>query len=216
MPRRFPAGNSPGDTLDLGHKAPETDHMKLKWLGHSSFRLTIGDHVIYLDPYVGECDLPADLILCTHSHVDHSDVDRVPKKPNCETFTAGCNHDFGWCTVTSIPAYNTDKFRSPGEPFHPKGSGVGYIIKADGKTLYHAGDTDVIPEMEQVKGVDYALLPIGGTYTMDLEEAKQAQSIIQAKTVIPMHYNSLDAIAKYDKVPWSEAKQMQPEEEIEL
>ena len=190
--------------------------MKLKWLGHSPFRITIGEHVLYLDPFSGDYDGPADLILCTHGHFDHADVDKVTKKATCETFTAGCDKDFGWCKVSSIPAYNIDKFRSPGEPFHPKGEGVGYIIEAEGKRIYHSGDTDAIPEMEQVKGVDYALLPIGGTYTMDLDEAKKAQEIIQAKTIIPMHYNSLDAIAKYETVPWPEARQLKPGEEIEF
>jgi len=196
--------------------ALEVNLMKLKWLGHASFCLTINEHVIYIDPFAGEYDKPADLILCTHDHFDHAEIDKVPKKDNCLVFTAGCNKDFGWAKVTSIPAYNIDKFRSPGEPFHPKDVGVGYIIEAEGKRIYHSGDTDVIPEMKQARGVDYALLPIGGIYTMDVDEAKKAQEIIQAKTVIPMHYNSLDAIAKYDKVPWPEAKQLSPGEEITL
>ena len=77
--------------------------------------------------------------------------------------------------------------RQPGRPFHPKGFGVGYIITIDGKRIYHAGDTDFIPEMRELKDIYLALLPSGGTYTMDNSEAAEAALAIKPKVVIPMH-----------------------------
>jgi len=95
--------------------------------------------------------------------------------------------DFDGVTVEAVEAYNYKRFRSPGNPFHPRGLGVGYLIRAEGKTLYHAGDTDFIPEMEGLEGIDLALLPSGGTYTMDNDEAAEAAFAIHPKSVVPMH-----------------------------
>jgi L-ascorbate metabolism protein UlaG (beta-lactamase superfamily) len=89
--------------------------------------------------------------------------------------------------VKAVDAYNIKRFRSPRNPFHPKGFGVGYLITALGKTVYHAGDTDFIPEMKQLGHVDVALLPSGGTYTMDNAEAADAALAINPLVVIPMH-----------------------------
>jgi len=86
-----------------------------------------------------------------------------------------------------VEAYNYKRFRSPGNPFHPRGLGVGYLIRAEGKTVYHAGDTDFIPEMEGLEGIDLALLPSGGTYTMDNDKAAEAAFAIHPKSVVPMH-----------------------------
>jgi len=94
-------------------------------------------------------------------------------------------------TVSAVPAYNVNKFRSPGEPFHPKGmQGNGYIIKLGEETLYHAGDTDFIPEMAQLD-VTVALLPVSGTYVMTAEEAFEAAKTIRADIYVPMHYGDI-------------------------
>jgi L-ascorbate metabolism protein UlaG (beta-lactamase superfamily) len=86
-----------------------------------------------------------------------------------------------------VPAYNTNKFRSPGEPFHPREAGnVGFIITLDGQRIYHTGDTDVIDEMKGLE-VDVALIPVSGTYVMTVEEAVQAVAAIGPKLAIPMH-----------------------------
>jgi L-ascorbate metabolism protein UlaG (beta-lactamase superfamily) len=89
--------------------------------------------------------------------------------------------------IKAVGAYNVKRFRSPGNPFHPKGFGVGYLITASRKTVYHGGDTDFIPEMKQLGHVDVALLPSGGTYTMDNAEAADAALAINSPVVIPMH-----------------------------
>jgi L-ascorbate metabolism protein UlaG (beta-lactamase superfamily) len=90
-------------------------------------------------------------------------------------------------TVKAVDAYNYKRFRSPGNPYHPKDFGVGYLITADGNTVYHAGDTDFIPEMRQLGHVDVALIPSGDTYTMDNAEAALAAVAINPKIAIPMH-----------------------------
>jgi L-ascorbate metabolism protein UlaG (beta-lactamase superfamily) len=94
---------------------------------------------------------------------------------------------FGPIAVEAVEAYNYKRFRSPGTPFHPKGIGVGYLMKAEGKTVYHAGDTDFIDEMKKLKGVDLALMPSGGTYTMDAPEAAEATITLNPKQAVPMH-----------------------------
>lgn len=94
---------------------------------------------------------------------------------------------FGEVTVEAVEAYNYKRFRSPGTPFHPRGIGVGYLVRAEGKTVYHAGDTDFIEEMKNLKGIDLALVPSGGTYTMDAPEAAEATAAIGPKQAAPMH-----------------------------
>jgi L-ascorbate metabolism protein UlaG (beta-lactamase superfamily) len=111
--------------------------------------------------------------------------------------------------LEAVPAYNVNKFRSPGEPFHPKEAGhVGFVITLDGQRIYHAGDTDPIPEMAdlQEKAIDIAFLPVSGTYVMTVDEAVEAAQAIQPKVVIPMHVGrgigSLeDAQAMKEKAP---------------
>ena len=89
-------------------------------------------------------------------------------------------------TVEAVPAYNLKRFRSPNVPFHPKGLGVGFLITIQDKIIYHAGDTGFIPEMSSLKEVDLALLPCGGTYTMDINEAVDAVLAINPKRNKPI------------------------------
>ncbi len=179
--------------------------MELKWLGHASWKIKAGGKTIYIDPYEGEYDEKADLVLCTHHHDDHCKVDKIKKvkgdktvivaTPECgkkigspvKTLKPGESASFGDVTVEAVEAYNYKRFRSPGTPFHPKGVGVGYLVKAEGKTVYHAGDTDFIDEMKKIKGIDVLLVPSGGTYTMDNPEAAEATIAINPKTAVPMH-----------------------------
>lgn len=95
----------------------------------------------------------------------------------------------GGFDIWATPAYNVKRHRPNGEPFHPKELGVGYLLRIEGKKIYHAGDTDLIPEMEKLSTteIDVALLPSGDTYTMDIKDAAEAALIIKPKVVIPMH-----------------------------
>lgn len=184
-------------------------NIDIEWLGHASF-LIKGSVVVYIDPWVLSGELPkADLILITHDHFDHCDPDKVKQLQKEDTLiitttpsarklsgnvrTAGPGESFEvkGVNIKVTTSYNIDKFRSPGVPYHPKGSVIGFVFTMDGTTIYHPGDTDFIPEMKNLGKIDIALLPIGGTYTMDALEAAQAAVTIKPRVVIPMHYGKL-------------------------
>jgi L-ascorbate metabolism protein UlaG (beta-lactamase superfamily) len=177
----------------------------VKWLGHASFEIKADGKTVYIDPYEGEYKDKADLILVSHGHEDHCDASKIKKIRKEDTLViapADCASKIGGkvkslkpgekalfvdITVEAVEAYNYKRFRSPGKPFHPKGFGVGYLLMIGGKTIYHAGDTDLIPEMSNLKNVYLALLPSGGTYTMDNPEAAEAALAIKPQFVIPIH-----------------------------
>lgn len=175
----------------------------VKWLGHASFQIKTDNKIIYIDPYEGEYEEKADIVLVTHSHYDHCDTSKIKKiikketviiapeecarKINAKSIKPGEKITINGITIQAVHAYNIRRFRSPGVPFHPKGFGVGYLITIGDKTIYHAGDTDFIPEMKELKNITLALLPSGGTYTMDNPEAAEATITINPKIVIPMH-----------------------------
>jgi L-ascorbate metabolism protein UlaG (beta-lactamase superfamily) len=186
-------------------------NVTINWLGHSGFMIKGEGKTIYIDPYVLPDNVDfedmADIILITHEHYDHCNPDAIRKLRKEDTTTLipeNCSLKFrgdarrimegdvltGGLAIKDmdievVPAYNTNK------PNHPRGLGVGYIIKVEGIRIYHAGDSDLIPEMKEI-AADVALLPIGGTYTMDESEAAEAAAAIAPKVVIPMHYNYLE------------------------
>ena len=190
--------------------------MEIKWLGNSGFSINY-TKLIYTDPFKLEgASEPADIILVTHDHSDHcspEDIKKIAKDDTLIFATPDClsklsrTVDKGKTIVVrpgnkinvtqsiqieTIPAYNTNKFRSPGIPFHPKDNEwVGYIINVDGKKIYLAGDTDFIPEMRNLKNISIALVPVGGTYTMTAEEAANAVNTFKPEIAIPMHYASV-------------------------
>jgi L-ascorbate metabolism protein UlaG (beta-lactamase superfamily) len=181
---------------------------RLHWLGHASFRLD-GPPVVYFDPWRLQGVLPeADVILVSHEHSDHcspQDVERVSGPEtvivasppaaqklggDVRVLRPGERLAVGGAEIEAVPAYNINKFRSPGQPFHPRESEhAGFIVTVEGERVYFAGDTDHIPEMAEIR-CDVALLPIGGTYTMDAAEAAQAAATIGPKVVVPMHWGA--------------------------
>ena len=191
----------------------------IHWLGHASFRIEADDLVVYIDPWQLGRGPEADIILITHEHQDHCSPDDVAKIQKADTVivTIGASAEklkgqieivkpgdyltVKGVPIETVPAYNLTKFRSPGDPFHPKDAGhVGFIITLGGQRIYHTGDADVIPEMESIE-TDIALLPVSGTYVMTAEEAAQAAQIIQPKVAIPMHIGrgigSMDAAEEF-------------------
>ena len=189
--------------------------IELKWLGHSGF-LIRNSKIIYIDPYnIKDGYEKADIILITHSHYDHcsvADLQKIVKNGtkivipadcqskitrfdvpiNIEVVEPGLEIVLGDIKISTIPAYNIDK------PFHNKREGwVGYLIKINDILIYHAGDTDKISEMQKLTGHKQsnkqfiALLPIGGRFTMSVEEAVDAAKLIKPSLVIPMHYGSV-------------------------
>jgi len=181
---------------------------RLHWLGHASFRLD-GPPTIYFDPWQLEGRHPqADVVLVSHEHFDHcspEDVERISGPATVIVANPGAAKELrgtvralrpgeqtvvGEVTIEAVPAYNVNKFRSPGVPFHPQEAAhVGYVVTVEGMRLYFAGDTDHIPEMVDLR-CDVALLPVGGTYTMDAEEAAQAAASIGPQVVVPMHWGA--------------------------
>jgi len=183
------------ETMDLQAFVKE----KIKWLGHASFRIEGDKAVVYIDPWKLKGAVPADVILITPSHYDHlseKDVAKIRKPTTVIIGPADCKAGFGDAfkeisvgktlsvndvTIEAVPAYNTDK------DFHPKkNKWVGYIATVDGVRIYHAGDTDVIPEMSTFKP-DVALVPVGGVYTMTATQAADAVSQLNPKVAVPMH-----------------------------
>ena len=185
--------------------------MIIRWLGHASFLVKTLGKTFYIDPYEGEYTEKADFILITHSHRDHCDSEKIEAarrsdtlivtssdcaqglKGNVVSVSPGDSREIHGIEVEAVEAYNFKRFRSPGVPFHPKGTQVGFVISAEGKRVYHAGDSDFIPEMEEMKDIDIALLPIMGRATMDLEEAVEATVAIRPEIAIPMHRRGASA-----------------------
>lgn len=174
----------------------------IHWLGHASFRID-GEATIYIDPWKIAGGPPADLVLVTHGHHDHLSPDDIAKVRTPDTVIvcpgqcadriegdvrvveAGQTVLVGPVTIEVVPSYNTNK------PNHPKEAGnVGYIVTMGGRRIYHAGDTDLIPEMADIR-CDVALLPMGGKYTMDADEAARALERIKPQVAVPMHWGDI-------------------------
>lgn len=185
----------------------------IDWLGHSGF-LIRNSKVIYIDPYKIKEGLPkADLVLITHSHYDHCSVEDLQKivqegtriimpadsqskiarfevPIRMEIVEVGQELEFGGVKISTVPSYNIDK------SFHSREEGLlGFVIKLNDSIIYHAGDTDFIPEMERLTGFHgknfVALLPVGGRFTMDAQEAYEAAKLIKPDVAVPMHWGSI-------------------------
>jgi L-ascorbate metabolism protein UlaG (beta-lactamase superfamily) len=192
------------------------------YLGHSGFEIELGGTLIYIDLYLDNSERKvgvrrdikapvkaeeidrADLIFITHEHFDHFEKDTVEKivgrtgalviAPNCVL------RELSIPSGNKMEAVVGDEFVVKGvevkvmKAVHPQSScPVGYIIKKGGKSIYHAGDTYEFGEMFDIKA-DYALLPVGGTYTMDTYSAYKAAKELNCRYIIPMHYNTHERI----------------------
>ena len=203
-------------------------NVEIRWLGHSGFKLidVLDKRVIYIDPFqLGSAD-KADIILITHSHYDHCSIEDLKKistpktvilaPADCQSavhgkvdfrdlviMSPGKNITMGNIHVEAVPAYNMNK------SFHPRSNEwVGYIVDMNSKRIYHAGDSDAIPDMAKLHKIDVALMPVSGKYVMTAEEAAKAVESFKPKLAIPMHYNSIvgsksdaESFKKLSKVP---------------
>ena len=180
--------------------------MNIEVLKHSSIKLT-GSKIIYFDPFQIETNLnDADYIFITHDHYDHYDEKAIEMVMNEKTIliVPTCleervrmisdkvlvvepqnTYNIDDITFTTIPSYNINSL------YHPKENGyVGYNVLIDGISYYIMGDTDHTIESNQVK-TDICFVPIGGTYTMNVEEAAAYINSLKVIKVIPIHYGSI-------------------------
>jgi len=186
--------------------------VKITWLGHDSFKIKNGK-TVYIDPYEIKGGEEADILLISHDHMDHCSLEDAKKIISAKTtiittaeskrvlsktkakeilvVKPGQKILIDDVSIETVPAYNVNKFESPGHLFHPKENEMlGFIVTMSGVRIYHAGDTDLIPEMERFN-VDVACLPVSGTYVMTAEEAVDSTKHIKLKVAIPMHYGSI-------------------------
>lgn len=185
--------------------------VEIHFIGHGTLMFRMNDFVIHIDPVKssGSYDnLPkADLILVTHEHGDHLDPALIAELrkdktrmlcnsassqmvPWAEVMKPGESVKAGPCLVEAVDAYNIKNERAPGQPFHPKGQGNGYIINYGSKRFYVAGDTENTPEMKALKNIDVAFLPMNLPYTMSPEMVADAAMAFKPAILYPYHYGS--------------------------
>jgi len=179
-----------------GALTPQQAAQRIQWVGQACVRIEIGGLILYSDPFGISKPENADVILITHAHGDHYNPDQIdqlgtPRKifapfdvPDAETLLPGMKATVGKVTITAVPSYNVQKTQ-----FHPKSdNNVGYLIQAEGVTIYLAGDTERIPEMKNFT-CDIAIVPLGQTYTMNsVQEAVDSVLDVKASMAFPYHY----------------------------
>lgn len=204
----------------FSQKSPASDRIQtsagdveMHFIGHGSLMFIINNFVIHIDPVrsSGEYDKrpKADLILVTHEHGDHLDPELISDlrkdgtvmlaNPNsaskiewAQSMSYGDKNIINEIIIEAVPAYNIKNMRSPGQPFHPKGIGNGYILTIGDKRFYIAGDTENIPEMKSIRNIDIAFLPMNLPYTMTPEMVADAANSFKPKILYPYHYSDTD------------------------
>lgn len=183
--------------------------LEMHFIGHGSLMFVIEGYVIHIDPVSSSgsyTNLPqADLILVTHEHYDHLDPALISKlrKENTVLFTngntasqvqgaqvmkPGDHRKAGSIELEAVHAYNIINMRAQGQPFHPKGTGIGFILTIGDKRIYVAGDTENTPEMKAIKNIDFAFLPMNLPYTMTPEMVADAAMAFKPKILYPYHF----------------------------
>lgn len=184
--------------------------LTISFIGHGTLMFQFNGKTIQVDPWSKLADygvLPkADLILITHAHSDHLDTTAIRKTSKAGTVLVGTAEVVGkikqgevmkngdirtilGLSIEALPAYNSTSGK---EKFHPKGMGNGYLIQFGNKQVYVAGDTEDIPEMALLKGVDIAFLPVNQPYTMLPEQLAHAVQLFKPNVVYPYHFGETD------------------------
>lgn len=193
------------DEFDVSGKT-----LTISFIGHGTLMMEYDNKIIHIDPVLREADysqLPgADLILVTHAHFDHLDIDAIKKITGENTIIIGTKECINkikqgdilkngesktvlGITIKAVPAYNITPGR---DKFHPKGRDNGYILEMDGKRLYIAGDTEDTPEMKALKDINIAFLPMNQPYTMTPEQVASAAKSFRPKILYPYHFGDTD------------------------
>lgn len=191
----------------------EYKNIKIKWLGHDGFLLEKNIKIV-IDPYKISKPIEANLLLISHNHFDHMSTEDLKKVSSKNTTIVAakecvdkldiisCKEKIGilpgeektinGIKIKAVQAYNIDKINSDTKkPFHPKEDNkIGFLINIDETTIYHTGDSDHIPEMNNLQP-DVLLVPVSGTYVMNVKEAVQAVNAIRPKIAVPMHYGTI-------------------------
>ena len=191
----------------------DTGDLKITFIGHGTLKFVYGERIVHVDPWSRLADYSkmskANLILVTHEHGDHLDTKAINTLRGEQTklvLTKACAEKVAGGTIMkngdvktvqglkieAVPAYNIVHKRSGGEPFHPKGRGNGYIVTFGKTRVYVAGDTENIPEMNKLKKIDIAFLPMNLPYTMPPEMTADAAKTFKPKILYPYHYGQTD------------------------
>jgi L-ascorbate metabolism protein UlaG (beta-lactamase superfamily) len=191
---------------------PAAGNLVVKPIGHATLQLSWGVHVILVDPTdasQADPNHPPTLVLVTHTHPDHMSPKTVaavktPKTaivapavvavqlPGATTLANGDSLTADGIRVEGVAMYNLVRGPKPGELFHPKGVGDGFVLSLGGKRVYIAGDTECTPEMKALKNIDIAFLPMNLPYTMTPAEAAACAKAFRPKIVYPYHYRGQD------------------------
>jgi L-ascorbate metabolism protein UlaG (beta-lactamase superfamily) len=187
--------------------------LEITLIGHGTLMFKFNGKVFHVDPWSKLADyskLPkADVIVITHEHQDHLDVDTInkistnktvivcnekahQKVPQGQVMKNGESKNLGGVAIEAVPAYNIVHMRKPGEPYHPKGVGNGYIFTFGDKRVYVAGDTENTPEMKKLENIDVAFLPMNLPYTMTPEMVADAAKVFKPKVLYPYHTGDTD------------------------
>ncbi len=193
--------------------APAPLPLALTCHGHATLTMTYGATVIHVDPVAQFADYArapkANVILVTHEHSDHLDLDAIAalRKDSTTIIVAskcagkvtgaivlhnGDSRAVAGIRVEAVPAYNVVHMRAPGAPFHPKGNGNGYVITLGERRVYIAGDTENTREVKALKGIDIAFLPMNLPYTMTPEMVADAAMAFRPKILYPYHFGDTD------------------------
>lgn len=183
--------------------------VEMHFIGHGSLMFKINNFIIYIDPVRSSGsyeNLPkANLILVTHEHGDHLDIDLIKDLQKqgtvmlCNEISAtkvswakamkeGERQEISDIIIEAVAAYNIINVRIPGQPYHPKGAGLGYVLTIGDKRFYIAGDTENTPEMKALRNIDVAFLPMNLPYTMTPEMVADAARTFKPKILYPYHY----------------------------